>query len=66
MKRCSGYARMLGVGAALWVLSLTSGAGAYEDHFSPRVTKLLSELTLDEKLTLNTGAKEPVYGGQAG
>jgi beta-glucosidase len=53
---------------------IAAGAGAadtpapmpYADHFSPRVTGLLQQLTLDEKIALTWGGKEPVYGGQAG
>ncbi|MEO6185772.1 MAG: glycoside hydrolase family 3 N-terminal domain-containing protein, partial [Steroidobacteraceae bacterium] len=41
-------------------------ASPYVDTLSPRVKQLLSELTLEEKSGLNTGAKEPVYAGQAG
>jgi beta-glucosidase len=36
------------------------------DHFSPLVTRLLQDLTLDEKITLTTGAKDEIYEGEAG
>jgi beta-glucosidase len=36
------------------------------DRFSPLVVKLLNELTLDEKITLTTGAKDEVYAGETG
>lgn len=63
--------KLVAILAATSALSCASAlpaaaAPAYQDNFSPRVRKLLSELTLDEKLALNSGAKEPVYGGQAG
>ena len=54
--------------ALLAVASSANGAtnSHYIDQFSPRVDRLLLELTIDEKLTLNSGSREPVYGGQAG
>jgi hypothetical protein len=35
------------------------------EHFSPLIEKLLSEMSVDEKISLLSGTKEPVYAGQA-
>ena len=56
---CLPLAFMISSNAPAQTLSDTT------NHFSPRVVKLLSELTQEEKISLTSGTKEPVYGGQA-
>ena len=49
------------------LLSTVAGiAQPRADSFSPRVKNLVSKLTLDEKLSLTDGAKDPANGGEAG
>lgn len=45
--------------------SLPAWAAAPAD-FSPRVQELLRQMTLDEKLSLTAGARDPAYAGEAG
>jgi beta-glucosidase len=56
---------------SLWAC-LFAGAAAQSplsdqatDHFSPLVTKLLNELTLDEKIALTTGTNDDNYAGES-
>src|SRR5690349_9581107 len=54
--------------AALAFASLAFGGGAFGQAppLSPRVQQLLSQLTLDEKLAITQGGKDPAYVGQIG
>jgi beta-glucosidase len=45
--------------------SLPAWAAAPAD-FSPRVQELLRQMTLDEKLSLTAGSRDPAYAGEAG
>jgi beta-glucosidase len=47
--------------------ALASHAGqAAVDQFTPRVQGLIAQLSVDEKLTLLQGARDPAYAGEAG
>ncbi len=48
--------------AAIGALS----AGHAAEQFSPRVQGLLQQMTLDEKLTMIAGTRDPAYAGEAG
>lgn len=66
----SATAKLSILGLIACVMSVASAQSPLSDqstdHFSPLVTKLLNELTLDEKITLTTGAKDPIYLGETG
>jgi beta-glucosidase len=61
--------RRLWVGTALFACALGSFARASDtdaEPFSPRVRTLVAAMTLDEKLSMVQGSRDPAYGGGAG
>lgn len=56
---------MLAAAALAW-LSLPAGRAEATDEVSPRVRALLEQMTVEEKLGMVQGSRDPAYGGGAG
>lgn len=52
--------------ALLLIVGVSFAAETAKGPFSPRIRDLASRLTLDEKLALTDGSKDPADGGEAG
>src|SRR5690348_2774384 len=58
--------QFLAVGGALCILAAVASPAVGADGFSSRVTGLIDQLTLDEKIALTSGSRDPSYHGQSG
>ena len=56
--------RLAAVLSVLW--SVPAWTATPVDTFSPRVQELLRQMTLDEKLGMTAGSRDPAYAGEAG